>query len=259
MNKFRKNYHTHTALCNHASGTIRDYVEAALERGLETIGFSCHAPYPFELKNYSSWYRMTHSQHDVYATEILALKEEYKDKIEVLLGYEAEYYPALWNELLSELRRYPCDYIIQGQHFYNNEYDGNYAGDCVDDVRSVKGYARILCEGMKTGLFTYLAHPDLLYYTGDDASYCRHMARLCKAAKELDVVLEINLLGFRANRNYPDARFWKLAGEAGCKVLLGCDAHMPQDFLDETAIEKAMEMVRKYRLTLLETVPLRNI
>ena len=80
-----------------------------------------------------------------------------------------------------------------------------------------------------------------------------------KAAKELDVVLEINLLGFRAERNYPDARFWKLAGEAGCKVLLGCDAHMPQDFLDKTAIEKAMAMVQQYGLTLLETVPLQNI
>ena len=80
MRKFLRNYHTHTALCNHAKGEIRDYVEAAVERGLKTIGFSCHAPYPFELKDYSSWYRMTTEQHDKYATEILALKAEYKER-----------------------------------------------------------------------------------------------------------------------------------------------------------------------------------
>lgn len=259
MNKFRKNYHTHTALCNHASGTIRDYVEAALERGLETIGFSCHAPYPFELKNYSSWYRMTPAQHDVYATEILSLKEEFKGKIEVLLGYEAEYYPALWNELLSELRRYPCDYIIQGQHFYNNEYDGNYAGDCVDDVRSVKGYARILCEGMKTGFYTYVAHPDLNNYSGDVDEYCDAMKSVCETSLETDTPLEINLLGIRGRRPYPKDKFWEMVGRYGCKVVFGSDAHSPAELLCTEDFDRAMEMVDKYGLNYIEEVTLRSI
>ena len=41
------NYHTHTTRCNHASGTEKEYVEAAIETGLKVLGFSDHTPYPF--------------------------------------------------------------------------------------------------------------------------------------------------------------------------------------------------------------------
>jgi histidinol phosphatase-like PHP family hydrolase len=37
-------YHVHTYLCDHASGTPGDYIEKALEAGLFEIGFSDHAP-----------------------------------------------------------------------------------------------------------------------------------------------------------------------------------------------------------------------
>ena len=42
------NYHTHTARCNHASGTDREYVEKAIEAGYKTLGISDHAPYLFK-------------------------------------------------------------------------------------------------------------------------------------------------------------------------------------------------------------------
>ena len=41
------NYHTHTTRCNHATGTEEEYVQSALERGLEILGFSYHTPYTF--------------------------------------------------------------------------------------------------------------------------------------------------------------------------------------------------------------------
>jgi histidinol-phosphatase (PHP family) len=172
---------------------------------------------------------------------------------------ECEYYPSFFEETVRHLREAGIEYMIQGQHWVGDEENEPYCGRATDDETVLERFVDQSIEGMKTGLFTYLAHPDLIYYVGDDASYLGHMERLCKAAKELDMPLELNLLGFRARRNYPDARFWKLAGEAGCKVLLGCDAHMPQDFLDTSAIEKAMELVRQYNLTLLETVPLQPI
>lgn len=36
--------HTHHFRCGHADGNIRDYVEAALEAGLQVIGISDHTP-----------------------------------------------------------------------------------------------------------------------------------------------------------------------------------------------------------------------
>ena len=37
-------YHTHTYLCNHATGTIEDYIRSAIKIGLVEIGISDHFP-----------------------------------------------------------------------------------------------------------------------------------------------------------------------------------------------------------------------
>ena len=42
----KANYHTHTARCGHAIGTDEEYVQAAIQAGLKTLGFSDHAAYP---------------------------------------------------------------------------------------------------------------------------------------------------------------------------------------------------------------------
>ena len=46
------NYHTHTKRCNHAIGEDREYVENAIQGGLETLGFADHAPYVFPYPDY---------------------------------------------------------------------------------------------------------------------------------------------------------------------------------------------------------------
>ena len=112
---------------------------------------------------------------------------------------------------------------------------------------------------METGLFAYLAHPDLIHFTGERKVYQTHMRRLCKAAKACSMPLEINFLGLQTGRHYPNPDFWQLAAEEGCQVVFGCDAHKPEHALMPEAEVRALEMVNTYGLTLLETVPLRKI
>ena len=81
---------------------------------------------------------------------------------------------------------------------------------------------------METGLFTYLAHPDLVYYMGGDEVYTRHMRRIVKKAIELDIPLEVNMYGFVDGRHYPCDRFFKMASSMGAKFVIGCDAHQPK-------------------------------
>ena len=101
---------------------------------------------------------------------------------------------------------------------------------------------------MDTGLFTYVAHPDIMHFTGDSALYERQMRRICVAAREKQIPLEINLLGIRDNRHYPREEFWRFAGEEGSPVTFGFDAHDPQSAYDEASIPVAMQMVRDYHL-----------
>ena len=53
------------------------------------------------------------------------------------------------------------------------------------------------------------------------------MERLCLAAKELNIPLELNLLGLRANRTYPSERFFRIAKACGSTIVAGIDAHDP--------------------------------
>lgn len=251
------NYHTHTWRCNHAGGTEREYVENALEAGLKILGFSDHAPYIFP-DGYHSWFRMDVSQLDDYARTVLALRREYQGCIEIPLGLEMEFYPALLPRMIPILKDQPLDYLILGQHFVGNELDAPYSGTHAEDKKLLEQYTNQSIDAMQTGLFTYFAHPDLLHYIGDDRFYAEQAHRLCREAKSCGMPLEINLLGIRSRKHYPRPIFWEAAAEEGCDVILGRDAHEPEALLQKEPELAALELVQAYGLHLLETVELRK-
>ena len=112
-------------------------------------------------------------------------------------------------------------------------------------------------EGMKTGSYKYLAHPDLINYCGLDSVYEWEMTRLCKALKEMDIPLEINLLGIREGKHFPDVnRFWQIPAEVGNKVIFGLDAHCTEHLRNVDSYRKAMEIVDKYALNLVDDIGL---
>ena len=241
------NLHAHTVRCNHASGTEREYIENALAGGLKIFGFSDHAPYPFPAE-YRSGFRMRCDQQGDYVDTLLALREEYKGKIDIKIGYEAEYYPKFFGDFLRMVTEYPIDYLIMGQHFIENEMEGKYSGITTDSEAYLAQYADQVIEGIGTGVFTCVAHPDLCNYTGPREIFDRHYSRLIEAAMAADMPLEINLLGVRDHRAYPHDRFFALCGEMGAEVCIGCDAHQAEVAYDGPSYLKAMEMAEKYGL-----------
>jgi histidinol-phosphatase (PHP family) len=249
------NYHTHTPRCNHATGSEREYVEAALQAGLQILGFSDHSPCVFP-GNYVSWHRMKLEELEDYVAAVLALREEYKDRIQIPLGLELEYFPGLMPQLLPILREQPIDYLLLGQHFLGDEIGEPYCGHATDDKKILERYCDQTIEGMQTGLFLYLAHPDLIYFTGDDHTYRNQMRRICREAKGCGMPLEWNLLGQCIGRNYPDMRFWEMAAEEGCDVILGWDAHAPNSMGNTAALEFAQDAIRRLDMHLLDTVPI---
>lgn len=252
------NYHTHTWRCNHAEGVERQYVENAVSSGLRILGFSDHTPYIFP-GDYYSGFRMKLNQLQDYVDSVLKLREEFAGVIEIPLGLELEYYPELLPQLLPILRDLPIDYLLLGQHFIGNEINEHYSGWKTGDERILARYVDQVIESMQTGLFTYIAHPDLIHYVGDDKVYSRHMRRLCQAAKNCGMLLEVNLLGLHEGRHYPNDMFWEQAATEGCSVILGRDAHSPKHLLDRKTEDRAMALVKSFDLSLVETVELRKI
>ena len=84
------NYHTHTVRCKHAHGTEREYIEAAIENGFKILGFSDHTPQPYP-PEYVSNIRMDMNEVENYTDTLVKLRDEYKNDIQIYIGYEVEY------------------------------------------------------------------------------------------------------------------------------------------------------------------------
>ena len=257
----RANYHTHTKRCGHADGSEREYIEAAIENGIQILGFSDHAPYTFG-DGYANHIRMGMNELEEYIGTLSELKKEYAKDIQIHIGLEMEYFPQFFDETYEKLKAYPLEYLILAGHYYGNGHRAIGERAYVNPTNKaeyLQDYFKQICDGMTKGCFTYVAHPDLLNYTGDEEILKANMRKLCRKAKRYKLPLEINLHGYVTNKNYPNEMFWKIAGEEKCNVVVGIDAHAVHEFQYEKPYKKAMELVRKYRLKLLESLELKHI
>ncbi len=244
------NYHTHTSRCRHAVGTDREYVEKAIESGVKTLGISDHAPYVFSNTDHYSAFRMFPEELHAYAESVRALAKEYAKDIRILCGFELEYYPDFHAEEMAFLNQVKPDYLIMGQHFIGNELNHVFARH-TEDIALVTYVTQVLA-GLATGDFLYLAHPDLAGYQYSDEVKKREYKRLCEGAKRMGIPLEWNLLGLRENRHYPGKEFFSIAAEVGNDIIIGVDAHNPDNFLEKRLEEKSLAMAKELGLNVID-------
>lgn len=259
------NYHTHTYRCGHAKGTEEEYVVKALRMNMKQIGFSDHIPLPYyrfhllksvfslkSMRDIKSWIRaflkdgpamrMPYRQKEEHLKEVKRLKEKYSN-IKIYQGFEAEYleeYLTYYQKLINEGE---VDYLILGNHFNKHCIHSCYYGKETLSKEELYKYCNDVEKAIETGLFSYIAHPDLFMigYTAYDKDVVEVCQRICNKAKEYDIPLEINGGGMKRGLReidgeqlyqYPNARFWRIASNIGNKVIIGLDAHMPDDFND---------------------------
>ena len=240
------NYHTHTYRCKHALGTDEEYVLKAIEGGIEELGFSDHCPWPYR-SDYVSGMRMSMAQLEDYVSSIRKLKEKYKDRLNILIGLECEYFPEYLSDLKAYIKEYDLDYIILGNHFYRTDENRQYYGRICDDDLFLKRYVDDAISALDSGLYSYFCHPDL-FMRGrkvfDDKAK-EATCRICEYAKRNDVALEYNLEGQRNTDRgipafYPCIEFWKIAASFDNKVIIGFDAHDPKSLADLKYYDQAM-------------------
>ena len=71
--------------------------------------------------------------------------------------------------------------------------------------------------------------------------------------KELNIPMEINRLGLSTHRHYPSARFFRLCADVGVPVVVGMDAHSPEQLLDP-AREDCLALARQAGLEPVESL-----
>lgn len=259
MSALTANYHTHTFRCRHANGTDRDYVEAAIEAGMHTLGFSDHAPMIFPKEIYGDFYsgfRMLPEETADYFAALSTLREEYKNDISIYIGVEVEYYPDCFPGFLAFIRQFPIDYMILGQHYVGNEQTGTAVFKPSTDLSALDAYYATVLEAVSTGEFLYIAHPDVFHFTGDEDLYLEHTRAFLEKLRPMNTALEINQHGFADGRHYPRESFWRLAGELGFSAVVGVDAHDPKELLAKESIAGCIDIAKRNDVRLLETLPL---
>lgn len=249
----RANYHTHTSRCKHAYGTEREFIENAIALGMDTLGFSDHIPCPYK-NGFVSNIRMDMKQAEEYVRTIRDLAEEYRRDIAIYVGFEAEYVPKFYSEQMEMCEKLGVDYLIMGQHFLCSEDVGPYTGTPSEDESRIRDYVDTVLEGMNTGSYRYLAHPDIINFQGLDSVYEWEMSRMCRELKVLQIPVELNLLGIGENKQYPSERFWKIVAEVGNEVIMGLDAHCVEHLRNIESYEKGKQLVEKYNLNLIQYI-----
>src|SRR3954464_9570778 len=110
------NLHTHTPYCDGKSEAV-EYIQTAIQKNIISLGFSSHAPLPFECK-----WCMKPADLDAYFTEINLLKKSIIN-VEVYTGLEVDFIP----HVISPSKfRGKLDYTIGSIHFVGQLTNGQH-------------------------------------------------------------------------------------------------------------------------------------
>lgn len=251
------NYHAHTYRCGHAGGTEREYIERAVACGIKKMGFSDHIPFMHD-DGYQAGHRVQVEAVKDYFDTLRALREEYKDKIEIFIGFETEYFPEYFDKMISFTLSCGAEYFILGQHYLDTDRNDDPTGKaCVNmfepfsDEGLLKKAIDDIIAAVRTGFISIVAHPDHINFCGNKVAYRREYLRLAEACIKNDVPVEINCLGIRDRRHYPNPEIWRLFGETGVSVVTGFDAHDPKAAFDGGSLKTVEQMVKEYKLNFL--------
>jgi len=217
--------HNHTSLCNHANGTVDEYVQMAISKGISIFGFSDHAPMNFDTK-----YRMTFEQMQEYEDMLKDVATKYRDKIDVRLGYEVDYIDGLVDERVMNR---DVDYFIGSVHFIdkwgfdNPEFIGKYDEMDIDELW--KKYFDSISKMAQTKQFDIVGHFDLIkvfkYFPKVDITTLASNA--LDAIADSNMVIELNGAGLRkpVKEAYPSFTLLKEIQRRGIPISFGSDAH----------------------------------
>ncbi|HEX9093039.1 MAG TPA: histidinol-phosphatase HisJ family protein [Coriobacteriia bacterium] len=228
--------HVHTSLCGHASGSVRDYVEAAGEAGVGTLCFTDHLPLP---DGFPSGYSMTWTDLPAYVHDVrdAAERSAREGGPEVLVGIEADWLPGHEMLVAGATRAHPFDFVLGSVHFID--------GWAFDDPDEIAGYAEWtydalwaryfddLAAAASSGLFDAMAHPDLIKKFGgrpesDPGPWYEEIAAVLA---ECGVAVEVSTAGLRkpCAEIYPAPDLLAACRRHGVAATMGSDAHAPED------------------------------
>lgn len=230
-------YHTHTPLCKHATGTRAEYLAAAEAAGLAEIGVSDHTPWP---ESYDPQWRMKSEEFPIYK-ELIAEMRAIKSSVKVKYSLEADWVPGKMDEVFPYMDNEPFDYIIGSIHYtYDLPFDNPDSRKAIWEVEGRAEliwhlYYKLLLEMVTAGCFDIIGHFDLPKKFGNMPPETEQISKMVDetliAAEANNMALELNTAGLRKpiKEIYPKFEILKCAVNHGVMLTFGSDAHAPSE------------------------------
>ncbi len=252
--------------CEHAAGSLRDVLEAAVAAGFSVYGVSEHAPrsharflYDTEIEKGFTVERLE-TDFDGYAVEIARLAEEFADRLTVLCGFEAEVVPAdgYVAEMKALREKHGFDYMVGSAHYVDEiQIDGR-PEEFAQALEACGGLENLAVRYYETVAAMIdalrpevVGHLDLIRRNApldaalDAPPIARAADRALEAARAAGATLDLNTAGWRKNLGAPYPAPWLVARarEIGVGFCFGDDSHAPGQVGD------GLERARGYLLT----------
>ena len=254
--------HTHTNFCDGADD-IETCCHAAHRKGLESLGFSGHAPI-FRKTGFRSNSNMSDEKLREYIEAVRAAKKRWEGKLPVYLGLEVDFIPGLTGPADRDYREMNLDFIIASVHFVipprgepftvDDSYEivckGIKEGYGGDPMGMVESYFNSEEAMIRAGCFDVLGHSDLvkknnsgpsakglsaarnIFFSEETAYYRGRTAALAQLMAGTGFKGEVNTGGINRGKIkdcYPSPAFLKLFWEQGVQMVINADAHRAED------------------------------
>lgn len=220
------NYHTHTRWCRHATGEIEDYVLEAIDCQLQELAITDHVP----LLGDPDPRRLQWAEFTEFDTELDAVIQKYHSKIHIIKGFECEYIPQMLPYYRTFREKHGYELLILGQHTSSDRRLDYFEASTPQQLAQ---YAQEVCDGIATGLFTFLAHPDVFMtsYPRCDQAVLTALDKIFTACAAARMPVEINANGMNEQRGYPSQEVFAYATNYDLQYLINSDAHTPADIV----------------------------
>ena len=242
------NFHTHSHYCD-GKGELSDYIKQAKQLGIKSLGFSSHAPVPFDCK-----WCMNITSLESYLDEIELLKRNHAE-IEIYAGLEIDFIPT---KISPSDFKDQLDYTIGSIHFVDHFANGTPWEIDGPHLPFLEGLATIFHNNMKDAIVRYfeltrqmistscptiIGHLDKIkiqnidskFFLETDAWYQSEMIKTIDTIEQAGAIVEINTRGLyqkKSTTTYPSPWVIDLLHKRNIPLTVSSDAHHPSDLVN---------------------------
>ncbi|WP_264738433.1 histidinol-phosphatase [Cytobacillus firmus] len=246
-------YHNHLENGTLSLDYLREFTDAAAQKGIESFGISEHAYHFYQTADIlqNPWVneRRFYDMKDY----VNVFHEAWSNDIDVKMSIEMDYTPGKHGEMAKFINSYSFDYVIGSIHWvgdfgidlaeFRKEWDKR---DLYDIYRKYFDQVVTLAQ---SNLFDIVGHLDLVkifkYVPQDEEFLLEQYERAASALAESKTCVEISTAGLRkpVGELYPDKRLLQKCHEKNIPIVLSSDAHFPEHVGAD--FEKAIDLARE--------------